>query len=81
MVNLDSSSVTNTIISTINDIFSKIFSSIDNNLYAILDNFAFINADILNDKYFLKLFGLSSRNGILLIANAFVLGFLIYYAF
>lgn len=78
---MDSSAITSTITSTINDIFYRIFSSIDNNLYAVLDDFAFINSDILNDRYFSELFGLSSGNGILLIANALVFGFLIYYSF
>ena len=78
---MDASSITNTIISAINEIFSKIFSSVDNNLYKILDDFAFINSDILNDSYFSKLFGISSGNGILLIANSLVFGFLLYYGF
>lgn len=78
---MDSNTVTSTIISTINTIFSKIFSSIDNNVYAILDDFTFIDSDILNDSYFSKIFGLSSKNGILLVANSLVLGFLIYYSF
>lgn len=78
---MDSNNITSTIISTINTIFSKIFSSIDNNVYAILDDFTFIDSDILNDSYFSKIFGFSSRNGILLVANSLLLGFLIYYSF
>ena len=78
---MESSSITNMIITAINDIFSKIFSSIDNHLYVILDDFVFINSDILNDEYFSKLFGISARNGILLLANALVFGFLLYYSF
>lgn len=78
---MDSSNVTSTIISTINTIFSKIFSSIDNNVYGILDDFTFINANVLEDNHFSSLFGLSSRNGILLLANALVFGVLIYYGF
>ncbi len=78
---MDSNNITSTIISTINSIFSKIFSSIDNNVYTILDEFIFVNPDILNDTYFSKIFGLSSKNGILLIANSLVFGFLIFYSF
>lgn len=78
---MDASNVTNTITSTINKIFSQIFSSIDNQVYAILDDFTFINSDILNDNYFSKLLGSSSKNGILLICNALVFGFLLYYSF
>ena len=65
---------------TINSIFSDLFSSIDNNLYNILDDITFISSDILYDKYFQNLFGTSSSNGILLIANALLLGFLLYYS-
>ena len=67
--------ITSTIINTINTIFQNLFSSIDNNLYGILDDIVFINEDILNDNYFQKIFGLSASSGLLLIANALVLGF------
>lgn len=77
---MDTSNITSVIISTINTLFSKLFSSIDNSVYSILDDFTFINSDILNDAYFPELFGISSRNGILLIANSLVFGFLLYYA-
>ena len=49
---MDASNITSIIISSINTIFSKIFSSLDNNLYSILDELTFIDYDILNDKYF-----------------------------
>lgn len=78
---MDANNITSTIIDTINTIFTKFFSSIDNNVYAILDDFTFINSDILNDRYFSNIFGFSSRNGLLLIANSLVFGFLIYYSF
>ena len=78
---MDTNNITSSIISTINTIFSKIFSSIDNNVYAILDDFTFINSDILNDSYFSKIFGLSSGTGILIVSNALVFGILIYYGF
>lgn len=65
---------------TINFIFSDLFSSIDNNLYSILDDITFINSDIFSDSYFHNLFGTSSSNGILLIANALLFGFILYYA-
>lgn len=67
------------IISAINSIFQTIFSSIDNNLYSILDDITFINTDILNSSYFQNIFGTSTANGILLIANSLILGFLLYY--
>ena len=45
------------ILDTINKIFETLFSSIDNNLYNVLDNLTFINSDILNDKNFEIIFG------------------------
>ena len=78
---MNSSEISSVISSTINEMFYKIFSSIDNNLYNLLDDLLFINSDILNDDYFIDIFGLSSKNGILLIANSLVFGYLIYYAF
>lgn len=68
------------ILDTINKIFETLFSSIDNNLYAILDKITFINSDILNDRNFELIMGTSTSNGILLIANSFLLAFILYYA-
>lgn len=73
-------SLTDTIIQTINSIFQTLFSSIDNSIYAVLDELTFINSSILNDSLFEKLFGTNSSNGILLIANSLLIGFSIYYA-
>ena len=78
---MDSSSISSIISNSINDMFSSIFSSIDNNIYSTLDNFTFINSDILNDSFFIELFGSSGKDGILLIANALIFGFLLYYSF
>lgn len=74
------SDITTNIINTINTIFQNLFLSIDNNLYDILDDLVFINNDILNDKYFDKLFGTTTANGVLLISNSLLIGFLLYYA-
>lgn len=73
--------ITQTIINTINSIFEMLFSSIDNNLYSVLDKVTFINSDIITDKNFENIFGTSTSNGILLIANSLLLGFILYYAF
>lgn len=72
--------ITETIINTINTIFENLFSSIDNNLYSVLDDITFISSDILYDKNFENIFGSSASNGILLIANSLLLGFILYYA-
>lgn len=76
----NSSNVTTTIIDTINTILGNLFSSIDNNLYEILDDITFINSDIIHDSYFEKILGTSASNGILLITNSLLFGFILYYA-
>ena len=77
---MEQSNITQTILNTINYIFETLLSSIDNKLYGILDDLTFINSDILHDDYFSKIFGTSTSNGILLIANSLLLGILLYYA-
>ena len=77
---MEQSNITQTISNTINYIFETLLSSIDNKLYGILDDLTFINSDILHDDYFSKIFGTSTTNGILLIANSLLLGILLYYA-
>ena len=75
-----SQDITQIIINTINTIFENIFSSIDNNLYSLLDELTFINSDILNDKYFQDILGTSASSGILLIANVLLFAFILYYS-
>lgn len=72
--------ITQVIINTINTLFETLFASIDNNLYSVLDDITFISSDILNDKNFENIFGTSTSNGILLISNALLLGFILYYS-
>lgn len=71
--------ITEVIINAINTIFQTIFSSIDSNLYSILDDITFIDPNVLDTSYFRNIFGNSTSNGILLIANSLILGFLLYY--
>lgn len=74
------SNVTSTILETINTILGNLFSSIDNNIYTILDDITFISSDIIYDSYFEKILGTSSSNGILLISNSLLFGFVLYYS-
>jgi len=74
------SNMSQVVIDTINKIFSELFNSIDTNLFKILDDITFINSNILEDKYFGKIFGSSATTGILLIANSLLIGFILYYA-
>ena len=73
------SNVTKTILETINTILGNLFSSIDNNIYTILDDITFVSSDIIYDSFFEKILGTSTSNGILLISNALLFGFIIYY--
>ena len=76
----NASSLSDTIIQTINSIFQTLFSSIDNSVYQVLDEIVFIDADILNNSIFEKIFGINSSDGLLLIANSLLIGFALYYA-
>lgn len=76
---MEQTDITQTIMDAINHIFETILNSINNNLYEVLDKITFINEDILTDSNFEKIFGTSASNGILLIANSLLLGFLLYY--
>lgn len=75
----ENSSLTTTIIQTINSIFQTLFASIDNSVYEVLDHLTFIDVNILNDSIFEKLFGTSTSDGLLLIANSLLVGFSLYY--
>jgi len=75
------SNITQTIIDTINSIFNTLFSSIDNNLYSILDKLLFINEDILKESFLENLLGNSFSKSLLIIANSLLFGFSLYYCF
>lgn len=68
-----------TIVNSLNSIFSKIFSSLDNSFYSILDNLSFIDTSILDNHVIKYLFG-NNSSGILAICNSFILAFILYYS-
>ena len=70
----------NSIISTITEIFKHLFSSIDNNIYSALDKISFIDKGIIDSPYLEKILGSSSSSGIMLIANSLLIAFIIYFA-
>ncbi len=74
------SNITTNIIEAINTILANLFSSIDTSVYNVLDDVTFISSDIINDSYFEKILGTSTSNGILLISNSLLFGFLLYYS-
>lgn len=76
---MDSSQLSEIIIQTINQIFSTMFSSIDNNLYGNLDNLVFIKNDILSGSIFKNLLGSNTLSGLVYLADAMLAGVLIYY--
>lgn len=67
------------IIKTLNDLLFSIFSSIDNSLYSLLDNMAFIDKSILSNSLFSRL--INSAYGITLLANSLLVGFALYYCY
>ena len=77
---MEQSNIARIIIDTINTLLNNLFGSIDNNLYNLLDEITFISSDILHDKNFENIFGTSTSNGILLIANSLLLGIILYFA-
>lgn len=77
---MEQTDITEIIINTINTVLGNLFSSIDNNLYSLLDDITFINSDILYNKNFENIFGTSTSDGILLIANSLLLGIILYFA-
>ena len=66
------------IINTINELLSSFISSIDNNLYTLLDELLFIKPDILYSS-FLK--SIISSNILVYLSNALSIGILLYYCF
>ena len=65
---------------SLNAIFSRIFSSLDNSFYSILDNLAFINTSILDNNVIKALLGTNINTVILAICNSFILAFILYYS-
>lgn len=72
--------LTNIIFNALNELFSKFFSSIDNTIYSLLDDITFITSDVLTENSLQTILGTSTNNGILLICNSLVFGFMLYYA-
>lgn len=69
--------LTNAVTLTLNSIMKNIFLSIDEQVYELLDNIAFIDNDIFNS-IFEKI--INNAGGILLICNALILGIIIFYS-
>lgn len=63
------------------DIIYGFYHSINDSISQVLDRIVFINSDILKDGMIDKLFGTTNKFGTIQIANLFIYGILIYFAF
>ena len=59
----NNSNITTIIMESINTILGNLFSSIDTNVYDVLDDITFISSDIIHDSFFEKILGTSASNG------------------
>lgn len=66
---------------SINSIFSSLISSINNNIYTVLDDLVFINTQIFTNSNVLGLLQSEAGTGIIAICNGLIYGFLLYYGF
>lgn len=76
---MDSSTILESINSSINSLYSSLIHSFSSDTFEILDNITFINSDIINNKYFKNFLDYKSQS-ILYIVNSLLIAFLIYYA-
>ena len=76
---MNQSEIINIIIQTINTIFSNMFSSIDNSVYANLDNLIFVDSNIITNSFFEKLLGSSGKSGLIYLADSMILGISLFY--
>lgn len=68
------------ILDTINSLCQSLFSSIDNTIFPLLDDLIFITPDIAESSYLEKIMGHNANTGLLILANALLLAFILYYA-
>ena len=69
------------IIENLNSVFTKLFTSIDQNVFNELDKLVFITPKIISDKTTAKLLGNNFLSGTISISVSIALGVLIFYAF
>ena len=75
---METNNLSTIIANTINELIQNLFSSIDNNIYSYIDDIIFLNIDTLSNNNFEDFFTTSS-SGILVISNALILAYLLYY--
>jgi len=67
------------ILDTINSLCQSLFSSIDNAIFPLLDDLIFITPDITETNHLEKIMGHNANTGLLILANALLLAFILYY--
>lgn len=72
--------ITGIILNTINALCQSLFSSIDKSILSLLDNIIFINSDITENTFLDDIMGHNSTSGLLFLANALLVAFVLYYA-
>jgi len=75
--NIDISAI---ILDTINTLCQSLFSSIDNTIFSLLDDIIFIDSNITESNYLEKILGQNLNSGLLVLANALLVAFVLYYA-
>jgi membrane protein len=75
---MEATNLSTTIANTINELIQDLFSSIDNNIYSYIDEIIFLTPSSISNNNFEDLFTTSSKS-ILVIANALILAYLLYY--
>lgn len=75
---MEANNLSTTIANTINELIQNLFYSIDNNIYSYIDEIIFLTPSSISNNNFEDLFTTSS-NSILVIANALILAYLLYY--
>lgn len=72
--------IVSSLLESINSIFSSLISSINNNIYTVLDDLIFVNSNIFENSSLNKLLGTTATTGITYVCNSLVAGFVLYYA-
>lgn len=68
------------IVDVINSLCQNLFSSIDNAIFPLLDKLVFIKEDIAENMYLERIIGSNTNTGLLVLANALLVAFVLYYA-
>ena len=68
------------IIDTINTLCQSLFSSVEEAVFPLLDKLVFIREDIATTHYLERIIGTDTNTGLLVLANALLFAFIIYYS-